>query len=168
MVPSHSFQTRSIKAAHYAPHHEEVQKSNYILLCILDFGTAGKCSTSPIKRIASESVWMLWWRENARHCRESNLNHPPRSQITRLRYAGLALYVFGQRSIQIIKDFSSNLCVQTGSGAHPASCTMGTGGPFPGGKARPRRDADHSHHLVPKSWMSRSYTSSLPKLLHGV
>jgi hypothetical protein len=28
-------------------------------------------------------------------------------------------------------DFSSNLCVQTGSGAHPASCTMGTGGSFP-------------------------------------
>jgi hypothetical protein len=51
-------------------------------------------------------------------------------------------------------DFSSILCVQTGSGAHPASCTMGTGGPFlggpfpggpfPGGKARPGRDADHS------------------------
>jgi len=33
------------------------------------------------------------------------------------------------------KDFSSNLCVQTGSGAHPASCTMGTGCPFPGGKS---------------------------------
>jgi hypothetical protein len=30
------------------------------------------------------------------------------------------------------KDFSSILCVQTGSGAHPASCPMGTGGPFPG------------------------------------
>jgi hypothetical protein len=42
------------------------------------------------------------------------------------------------------KDFSSSLCVQTGSGAHPASCTMGTGGPFPGGKAWPGRDADHS------------------------
>jgi hypothetical protein len=28
-------------------------------------------------------------------------------------------------------------------GAHPASCTMGTGGPFPGSKARPGRDADH-------------------------
>jgi hypothetical protein len=42
------------------------------------------------------------------------------------------------------KDFSSNLCVQTGSGAHPASCTMGTEDPFPGGKARPGRDADHS------------------------
>jgi hypothetical protein len=33
------------------------------------------------------------------------------------------------------KDFSSSLCVQTGSGAHPASCTMGTGGPFPEGKS---------------------------------
>jgi hypothetical protein len=42
------------------------------------------------------------------------------------------------------KGFSSNLCVQTGSGAHPASCTMGTGGPFPRGKVRPGRDADHS------------------------
>jgi hypothetical protein len=40
--------------------------------------------------------------------------------------------------------FSSNLCVQTGSGAHPASCTMGTEGPFPEGKARPGHDADHS------------------------
>jgi hypothetical protein len=33
------------------------------------------------------------------------------------------------------KDFSCILCVQTGSGAHPASCTMGNGGPFPGGKS---------------------------------
>jgi hypothetical protein len=49
------------------------------------------------------------------------------------------------------KDLSSSLCVQTGSGAHPA-----------GDKARPGRDADHSPHLVPWSWMSRSYTSSPP------
>jgi hypothetical protein len=45
---------------------------------------------------------------------------------------------------QMRKDFSSNLCVQTGSGAYTASCTMGTGGHFPGAKARPGRDADHS------------------------
>jgi hypothetical protein len=32
----------------------------------------------------------------------------------------------------------------TSSGAHPASCIMGTGGPFPGGKAHPGRYADHS------------------------
>jgi hypothetical protein len=42
------------------------------------------------------------------------------------------------------------------SGAHPASYPMGTGGPFPGSKARPGRDADHSPHLVPWSRMSRS------------
>jgi hypothetical protein len=52
--------------------------------------------------------------------------------------------VIGVRSPAGEKDFSSILCVQTGSGAHPASCTMGTGGPFPRGKARPGRDSDHS------------------------
>jgi hypothetical protein len=50
----------------------------------------------------------------------------------------------GVRSPAGAEDFSSNLRVQTGSGAHPASCTMGTGGPFPGSKARLGRDADHS------------------------
>jgi hypothetical protein len=29
-------------------------------------------------------------------------------------------------------------------GLRPLPSQMGTGGPFPGGKARPRRDADHS------------------------
>jgi len=48
------------------------------------------------------------------------------------------------RSPAEARDFSSNLCVQTGSGAHPASCTMGTGGPFPGSIARPGRGANHS------------------------
>jgi hypothetical protein len=47
-------------------------------------------------------------------------------------------------------DFSSTLCVQTGSGAHSAPCTMGTGGPFPGAKVRPRRDAATHAHLVPR------------------
>jgi hypothetical protein len=42
------------------------------------------------------------------------------------------------------KDFSCSLCVQSSSGAHPASCPMDTGGPFPGGKAWPGCDADHS------------------------
>jgi hypothetical protein len=57
---------------------------------------------------------------------------------------GLDDRAIGARSPAEAKDFSSDLCVQTGSGAHPASCTMGSGGPFPGGKARPGRDADHS------------------------
>jgi hypothetical protein len=57
---------------------------------------------------------------------------------------GLDDRAIGVRSPAGAKDFSANLCVQTGSEAHPASCTMGTGGPFPGGKARPGRVADHS------------------------
>jgi hypothetical protein len=48
---------------------------------------------------------------------------------------GLDDRAIGVRSPAGAKDFSSILCVQTGSGAHPASCTMGTGGPFPGGKS---------------------------------
>ena len=43
--------------------------------------------------------------------------------------------------------------VQTGLGARPASCTMGTGS-FPGGKERPGRDADPSPLLVP--WLRKS------------
>jgi hypothetical protein len=57
---------------------------------------------------------------------------------------GLDDWAIGVRSPAGVKDFSSNLCVQTGSGAHPASCKMGTGGPSPGVKARPGREADHS------------------------
>jgi hypothetical protein len=57
---------------------------------------------------------------------------------------GLDDRAVGVRPTAGAKDFSYNLCVQTSSGAHPASCTMGTGCPFPGGKARPGHDADHS------------------------
>jgi hypothetical protein len=60
---------------------------------------------------------------------------------------GLYDWAIEVRTAAGAKDFSSSLCVQTGSGAHPASCTMGTGGwggPFSGAKARPGRDADHS------------------------
>jgi len=38
------------------------------------------------------------------------------------------------------RDYSP---LQTGPGAHPASCKMGIGS-FPGGKVRPGRAADHS------------------------
>jgi hypothetical protein len=58
-------------------------------------------------------------------------------------------YGLDDRAIEVrspagAKDFYSNLCVQVGFGAHPASCPMSTGGPFPGGKARSGREADHS------------------------
>jgi hypothetical protein len=35
-------------------------------------------------------------------------------------------------------------CVQISSEAGPSSCPVCAGGPFPGAKARPVRDADHS------------------------
>jgi hypothetical protein len=58
-------------------------------------------------------------------------------------------YGLDDRAIEVrfpaeAKDFSSNLCVQTGSEPHPASRPMGAGGPFPGAKSRPGRDAYHS------------------------
>jgi hypothetical protein len=56
-----------------------------------------------------------------------------------------------------VKDFSSSLCVQTTSEAHPASYTIETVGPVPEGKARSGRDANHSPHLVSKSRKSRIY-----------
>jgi hypothetical protein len=51
--------------------------------------------------------------------------------------------------------------VQTSPGAHPASCTMGTGS-FPGMK-QPGRGADHPPLLALRSRMSRS-TPLLPPL----
>jgi hypothetical protein len=42
------------------------------------------------------------------------------------------------------EDFSSCLCVLTVSEAHPASCALGTGGPFPGAIKPLGRDADYS------------------------
>jgi hypothetical protein len=58
-------------------------------------------------------------------------------------------YGLDDRAIEVrsptgAEDFSSSACVKTVSGAHPASYPMGTGSSFPGGKARPGRDADHS------------------------
>jgi hypothetical protein len=73
-------------------------------------------------------------------CRSKNLG----SSVSTVSDYGL-----GDRAIEVLppteaKYFSSILCVHTGSGAHTASCTLGTGGPYPGGKARLENDPDHS------------------------
>jgi hypothetical protein len=57
---------------------------------------------------------------------------------------GLDDWVIEVRPLTGAEDFSSSPCIQTGSEAHPASYPMGIGGYFPGGKARPGRDTDHS------------------------
>jgi hypothetical protein len=63
----------------------------------------------------------------------------PGSSVSIVSDYGLDDRAIAVRSPAGAKDFSSDLCVQTSSEAHPASCPMGTGG-----KARPGRDADHS------------------------
>jgi hypothetical protein len=68
----------------------------------------------------------------------------PGSSVSIVSGYGLDDRAIKVRSPPEAKDFSSSLCVQTGSRAHPASCTIGTGGPFPGAKARPGRETDHS------------------------
>jgi hypothetical protein len=65
-------------------------------------------------------------------------------------------------------DFSSILRVQNRSEVHPASCTMGTGGPFPGAKARPGRDADHSPPSSTEVENEQELYLLSPKGLHGV
>jgi hypothetical protein len=58
-------------------------------------------------------------------------------------------YELDDRAIEVrspagAKDFSSSLCVQTGSGAHQPPVQWLPGVLSPGVKARPGRDADHS------------------------
>jgi hypothetical protein len=59
------------------------------------------------------------------------------------------------------KDFSSSLCVQTSSGAHPASCTIGTGGPFPGGKSAA---GAWRWPLTPIYFRGREWVGAIPPL----
>jgi hypothetical protein len=54
------------------------------------------------------------------------------SSVTIVSGYGLDDRVIEVRSPAEARDFSTILCVQTGCGAHPASCTMGTGGLSPG------------------------------------
>jgi hypothetical protein len=68
----------------------------------------------------------------------------PGSSVSIVSGYGLDDRAIEVRSPAEAKGFSSTHFVQTSSGVHPASCKMGIGGPFPGGKPRPERDADHS------------------------
>jgi hypothetical protein len=73
----------------------------------------------------------------------------------------------GVRSPTETEDFSSSLCIQTSSGAHPATCTMGTGSPFLGVKCGRDVMLTTHPHLVPRLRMNKSYTSSHPKHVVG-
>jgi hypothetical protein len=71
-------------------------------------------------------------------------------------------------SIGVLRH-SEYKCISTLLLLGPSSLlSNGYRGSFPGGKARPDGDADHSTHLVLGSRMSKNYSSSPPQRLHGV
>jgi hypothetical protein len=101
----------------------------------------GFCSLNPHLEVpcSSLTVCKLFCLQKA-----LTLNKEPDISVSIVSDYGLDDRAIEVRSPGGAKDFSSSLCAHTDSGAHPASYPMGTGGPFPGGKARPVRDADHS------------------------
>jgi hypothetical protein len=70
-----------------------------------------------------------------------SLDNEPGSSVSIVSDYGLDNQAIEFRSPADATGFSSYLCVQTGLEVHPAYCTMGTGGPFPGERGR---GADHS------------------------
>jgi hypothetical protein len=110
------------------------------------------------------------------NCSQFLFGLEPSSKIGRSRGSSVSIVsdyglddrAIGVRSLAGAEDFSSILCVQTGSEAHPASCRMGKGGPFPGAKRGRGVTLTNHPHLVPSSRISRSYTFSPPKRHPGV
>jgi hypothetical protein len=80
-----------------------------------------QCMLVDVKRVSTPAVWS--------QC----------SSVSIVSGYGLEDRALEVRSPAEARGFSSNLCVQTSSEAHSASCPMGTGA-----KLRPGRDADYS------------------------
>ena len=80
--------------------------------------------------------------------------------------AGQRLATAGRSGDRIPVGARSSAPVQTDSGAHPASYTMGTGS-FPGVK-RPSRGGNHPTHLTPKFKKQYNCTSTPPLGLHDL
>jgi hypothetical protein len=92
----------------------------------------------------------------------TSVNRSRASSVSIVSGYGLDDRAIGVRSPAGAKDFSSSLCVQTGSGATKPLVPMVPGVLSPGVKYGWGVTLTTHHHLVPRSWMSRSYTSSPP------
>jgi hypothetical protein len=90
------------------------------------------------------------------------IDREPGSSVSTVSGYGLDDRAIEVRSPAEAKDISSNLCVQTGSGAHQASYPMGTG-LFPRGVTL----APHPHPL-PRLIVRTRCTSSPLKRLRGM
>jgi hypothetical protein len=121
---------------------------------------------------------LLSWYGNKENCLTSGKSQYNCRICSQKGWAGSSVsvvsgYGLDDRAIEVrfpaeAKDFSSILCGQTRSGAHSASCTMGTGVLSPRVKRGRGLTLSTHPHLVPRSRMSRSYASSAPKRLRGV
>jgi hypothetical protein len=96
-------------------------------------------------------IFSVWVMENVKFSRTTVVRTKVRVVIIEFRLECLAAEssLWQANSNIFINQMKQIACyhsevVQTGSGAHPASWTVGTSGPFSGGKSRPGRDADHS------------------------
>jgi hypothetical protein len=79
-------------------------------------------------------------------------------------------YGLGDREVGVRVPVGSRILtsiVQTGSGAHPASYPMGTGGSSSGVKLQ-RREADHSPPTSAEVKKTSVYTSTLQDIFNGV
>jgi hypothetical protein len=76
--------------------------------------------------------------------------------------------MIGVRSPAEPKNFPSRFCVQINYETHRSSCPIDTRGPFTGIKRGRGVTLTTNPHLVPRSRMSKSYTSSTPRRQHGV
>jgi hypothetical protein len=121
---------------------------------VLDCSHTGSLSSNPSRDIDSCPRFSLLFYPV--HVRE------PGSSVSIVSGYGLNDWAIKVRSPAEAKDFTCSLCVQTGSGAHPASCTMGTGVLSPGLNCGRGATLTTHPNLVPRSRMSRSYTYSPP------
>ena len=104
----------------------------------------------PILQEAGWAPELVWMGRKSRPHRDSIPDHPVRSSV------GIATgYRLDDPGIESRWGLRFFAPAQTGPGAHPAFCKMGTGF-FSGGKERPGRDADPSPLLVPWSRKSRA------------
>jgi hypothetical protein len=112
--------------------------------------------------------FLLWNKDMAGKCKITIYNVCRGSSGSIVSDYGLDDRAIEVRSPTGEEDFSSSPCVQTGSGAHPASYPMGTGVLSPGVKRSWGMTLTTHPHLVPRLSISRSYTSSPPMRLHGM